>query len=830
MKKRELYLEQQLHASLLAQALDKHGAALDASSTGCGKTLVAAEITSLYRQPTLIVGLKGSLPMWRDEMQVRGWPCLGAINYEMLRTGKTPWGEWYLNKQWQWKLPKDTLIIWDEVHNCQGVNSLNSKMLIGSKNFRNLLLSATAAEDPTEMRALGFILGIHNLRDWFGWCKKQGCRVDPWGHLKFGTGNKAKDDAIIAALHQQIFPEHGSRLTLDDMKEHFMETQIITTPLDFGEEIEEIYESMEAELTNLAEIMVSDSDNPAAEALVAKLRARQKVELLKVPLMIEMTEDLIREGRSVVLFVNFDATIKALTKRLKGAEIISGKAPRPRHEVEQAFLRDEFRLVICNSQAGGTSLSLHDINGKYPRTSIISPDWNAKKTLQLIGRIHRAGGKTPSQQHILFAANTVEVEVKNAVTAGMRRLGIFNDGLLKKQPIITNKIVDVPPPECEASPTVIEKPADPLPPKEEAHAEFNPSSLGSFEKCPGYLNRNTESESSLRGTRIHKALEKDTIHTLADAEKPVAQACKDFIDALIAERLPQKPSKDFREIRLQIDLGGDITTFGTCDRLLIYGEEGLMCDYKSGWREITPAENNAQAWSYVIGAFQLHPQLQKITFYFLVPNRDEILFHTFLRSDVPAMILRLNTIIRRAMEADPKLFNPQPELCEYCARQASCPALAKKVLPILSKLSAGLPVPTNIIVSKDRLADIPHLLRLAPILENFASEIRSAALRVNLEEGIDVPGFKLVERSTPRKIISVLGAWDVLKQVEPNISLEDFLAACSQVSMPDLETLIASLAPKNQKGSAKKKFEQQLRGADLLRDEGKIHYLKEQKK
>jgi superfamily II DNA or RNA helicase len=818
--KKQLYLKQALHASVLVTALQKHGAALDASSTGCGKTVIAAEITAQFRPPTLVVCLKNSIPMWQAEMKERGWPAIGVINYEMLRRGKTPWGKWVgPTKIFQWTLPKDTLIIWDEVQRCQGMNSQNSKMLIAAKPFWNLMLSATAVENPSEMKALGYILGLHNLRGFWGWCKLRGCEPNQWGGLDFVD----LDGKYMQMLHQEIFPEHGSRLTVADLADHFTETQIITTPVEFGSEIEKIYEAMEAEIAELEEIMTTDSKHPAAERLVAQLRARQKVELCKVPVIIEMTEDLLREGRSVVVFVNFDATIEALSERLKDHVIIrGGQTSVARTAAMDAFQSNTCRLLLCNVQAGGTSINLHDVHGSHPRTSIVSPSWNAKDILQALGRIHRAGGATPTQQHVLFAAGTVEAKVEKVLREKMKNIDIFNDG---------KKTIDQPNDMIQTDEPVETKTAPPTP--EPAHAQFNPSSLSLFEKCPGFLNRTGTNEAAERGTRIHNALEKDEFHTLVENERHLAQICKDYVESLIEERKPALPDYDYREIRMKMDLGNDITTFGTCDRLLIYGGHGIMIDYKSGYRLVADAEVNAQAWAYVIGAFQKFPLLQTIEFLFLIPNRDEVTFHTFSRDDMAAMILRLNTIIRRAMEADPKLFNPGPELCEYCARQGSCPALAQKALSAAAQLADGLPLPTSMLVSGDRPDDVPKILRLAPIFADWAETAKKEALRLNLEEGLEFEGFERRERKNPRGITSVVGAWDVAK--EHGISLTDFLLACRTVSVPDLEDLAAASVKRGSKGkpgkqAARQKFENELRSRDLLRDESKYFYLQEKKK
>ena len=56
----------------------------------------------------------------------------------------------------------------------------------------------------------------------------------------------------------------------------------------------------------------SSSANP----LVIMLRARQKIEMLKVPLFVELTEKHLRRGKYVVWFLNFKETKKVLTEKL----------------------------------------------------------------------------------------------------------------------------------------------------------------------------------------------------------------------------------------------------------------------------------------------------------------------------------------------------------------------------------------------------------------------------------------------------------------------------------------------------------------------------------
>ena len=79
--------------------------------------------------------------------------------------------------------------------------------------------------------------------------------------------------------------------------------------------------------------------------------------------------------------------------------------------------------------AGSTGVSLHDLNGNYPRHTLINPSYSAINILQALGRCHRANGKTPVIQRFFFA-NGVEIEEKMRQRVGLRlsNLEYLNDG------------------------------------------------------------------------------------------------------------------------------------------------------------------------------------------------------------------------------------------------------------------------------------------------------------------------------------------------------------------------------------------------------------------
>jgi hypothetical protein len=83
--------------------------------------------------------------------------------------------------------------------------------------------------------------------------------------------------------------------------------------------------------------------------------------------------------------------------------------------------------MICNIAAGGVGVSLHDLNGNFPRASIVSPNYSAYQLVQALGRVWRQGGLTKSYQRIVFAAGTIEEQACRRVQFRINNLSTLND-------------------------------------------------------------------------------------------------------------------------------------------------------------------------------------------------------------------------------------------------------------------------------------------------------------------------------------------------------------------------------------------------------------------
>lgn len=437
--------------------------AVDASDPGTGKTLIAVEVMRRFNLPTLVVCPKPVRAGWLRTALAQETE-LDVINYEMLRTGKTPYGKWYVPKYC--RKPRFQfhegikMVILDEAHWCKSPVSKNAELMraVKRQGIRGLALSATFADTPMELDALGYFLGLHDSNtpptlghldpvDFYKWARRHGCGPTLFSKFEF-AGSASEKMKIMAKLNREIFPAKGVRVRINDL-DWFPEIQIFAElyDMDDGGKINQYYEQMHAEIEALnarnAECEAArlerarengfKGDSLPPDPLTVFLRLRQLVELLKVPALVAMTQDALAAGQSVVNFVNFQMTLQALNSALQTDCCIDGTQVGKQGELRREhnrlrFQNDECRVINCISEAGGVGLDLHDTIGNHPRVEHVSPGFNAKLMRQIFGRVRRAGGKTKAQVRIFFAANTCEESIQRKVAGKLDRLDALQDG------------------------------------------------------------------------------------------------------------------------------------------------------------------------------------------------------------------------------------------------------------------------------------------------------------------------------------------------------------------------------------------------------------------
>ena len=438
-----LLAPQREHAVNLLNSLYVNGVASDQSETGTGKTYVAAWIAKYLNSPVVIVCPKVVIPSWNKVLSYFGIKAHCLINYEKLIRGNTEHlsfkdGRDDSASDYVINFPKNSLVILDEVHKCKASTSKNSDFLIKLKmdGYKTLLLSATTATNPLEMKAFGFATTLHNLVNYRQFITNSGAYTGRFGGYQIDMGSQRTVEAM-ANIHNQLFNEYkvSSRMTRKMFDKIFPDNHVMAECFDMGtntDKINRVYQQMESELAALEESSVNYSQHHFA----IMTKARRMAELLKVPTMVEMIEDWFDEGISPVVFVNFTDTVEAIVKQLSKnkkfdgliAKIVGGQSDKVRQADIEGFQNDTKRIMIANLAAGNAGVSLHDLNGKFPRGSIISPSYSAINLLQALGRIHRAEGKTKCVQKIMFAAGTIEEDACKRVQCKLNNLECLNDG------------------------------------------------------------------------------------------------------------------------------------------------------------------------------------------------------------------------------------------------------------------------------------------------------------------------------------------------------------------------------------------------------------------
>ena len=432
--------------SKLVTAINRNGCAIDGSDVGVGKTYVAIAVARELKMNVLVICPKAVMEPWRrvlvNHFKMKK-NVVGIINYEQIRIGKTdsPFASYVENRKthrskFVWKIKKDTLIIWDESQKLKNWKTKNSKTCIEAfkQNYKMLFCSATNATNPLELRTVGTCLKLFKgATAYYQWCYEHGVGRGRFG-LEFTTDMKLRQK-VLKKLHTDIFINRGVRLTRDTIP-NFPDSEVIAECYNMDDadvkKINDCHAEMQKELKQLAKLSKTDK----ASELTAILRARQQIELVKVPLFIDMIEEGLEDGMSVVVFVNFTETLQAIAKRLGTLCIFDGKT---KDEVRQKSVDDfqsgKERVILVNIASGGAGLSLHDIHGLNPRLSLISPSYSAVLMRQATGRVWRENSKSKSVQKILFVAGTIEEQVCDNVQEKLKNLDLLNDGDLKYEEV-----------------------------------------------------------------------------------------------------------------------------------------------------------------------------------------------------------------------------------------------------------------------------------------------------------------------------------------------------------------------------------------------------------
>lgn len=440
----------------IVQSILDNGAAIDGSDTGLGKTYVAlAAARELCLTPYIFCKI-GGMASWSKVCKFMGVRPAIITNWEQARTGKlkvngkpllTRKKSYYSSNlanmsakfggteslieyknryDYEWHVPPGGLLIFDEAHVACNSTSQNYALWNASKGRASISCSATFADRPSRLKGVFNLLRIKSEDDFDDWLLNRGHFLNQYNAVESLT---AVDD--MKQINKILYPKYGYRISYDDpsVKDFFPDVIIQTHIVSLGRKLT-IQQNVEYEdmMKKAAEYKEAGKQ---AQVLVADLRYRQSAELYKADLLVDMIQEYIDGGLCPVVFVNFRETLAYLAKALKTKSLIFGNQEQyklDRNKVVEDFQTGKQRLILCMSDAGGQSISLHDVNNTGRRISLICPTYNPITLKQVLGRTRRAGSRTVPIIKLVYAAGTVEEKVAERVNLKLDNIHALNDG------------------------------------------------------------------------------------------------------------------------------------------------------------------------------------------------------------------------------------------------------------------------------------------------------------------------------------------------------------------------------------------------------------------
>ena len=147
----------------VTKLMQTQAAFVEGSTTGYGKTPVVAMACRDAGLTPAIVCPKSVIGHWKETFAKVGIEPLFVLTPNSVKNGHAyPFGTWKIrNKQWNWLLPDNHILIFDEAHMYRTRKTQNGKLLTAVRRCpgtRAVLVSATLGESPLDMFVTGQVL------------------------------------------------------------------------------------------------------------------------------------------------------------------------------------------------------------------------------------------------------------------------------------------------------------------------------------------------------------------------------------------------------------------------------------------------------------------------------------------------------------------------------------------------------------------------------------------------------------------------------------------------------------------------------------------------
>jgi Protein of unknown function (DUF2800) len=259
-----------------------------------------------------------------------------------------------------------------------------------------------------------------------------------------------------------------------------------------------------------------------------------------------------------------------------------------------------------------------------------------------------------------------------------------------------------------------------------------------------------------RGALIHAWLagavdEDGTEIKLDDSEQQTADFLQERATEQVHRIFGDEPTLEVNERRLWLTVNGQKLASGRFDRCVYTSSVALVQDFKTGWSEPDPAEQNSQMKVLaVLVALNLPSMLREVVV--------QIISGPFgvseARYDLVALAKAYNEVLStlRAIQDPLAALSPSPEACRYCPAINVCQAVKNSILAIAVKTQVS-PLPGGESGSK--------LLDELEVVQGFIDAARQHYREQLFQDpSYDLPGWSLIPGAIRREVTD----WEIARQ------------------------------------------------------------------
>lgn len=370
----------------------------------------------------------------------------------------------------------------------------------------------------------------------------------------------------------------------------------------------------------------------------------------------------------------------------------------------------------------------------------------------------------------------------------------------------------------------------------EVHAKLSASGSSRWINCPGSIKlesgfSDTSSDYAKEGTLAHSVAElkltkyfkkgigpKKFKSQMDEFKKSDYWAndmdgyTDDYFDFIKEKSLAYK-ERPYTEIELRVDFSDIVPEgFGTCDCVMIHGNELSIIDLKYGKGVEVSAENNSQLMLYALGAYKMFSIIYDIKTVSMTIAQPRL--GNFDTWTIPIEeLIRFGEMVKPiAMEA----YNGSDKLavgdhCKFCKAKSKCRARAEMMFKPVEDIKPILDKKPSEILTSEEIGE--YLTKLDGVVA-WIKDLEETALSEALA-GKTVTGFKIVEGRSNRKFKDT----DVVVTKLTNSGLsEDEIFERKLLALTKLEKLVG-----------KKEFAELLKD-DIIKPPGKPTLVKESDK